>query len=728
MLRIASTAAFVALVCITASAEEISSIEAAILGQWEPRGDLDRYYVGVLSSDEIDTIDPGGAWQVEDLEVELDGLTITFVSGEFFPRAAVDGQVFGAVFMGEGRWQFTPPEGQEQGELARLTAQPTIDATFKNALLRFSPDYLERFQSGALPASGEEKPAKKAREYWKSHTREQDRVLGDHDLLVARYHVEGMQHLDSLRIETTLEGVRAVKDESTVQGSPRHVYVWDPEDAEEVSLLRYHVNPLDERVRYGERLCHFPRVEHRESLTRRELSYKDPTLLDIQHVEASFAVGEGQESGESELFGDVTISFIPLFRDVNVVALSLIGGEEEPDSFYDRRVRINGVGDAEDKPLPYVHSQGEIVVELSEPARVGEVSSVRIVYQGYIGSGGDYTLMNTYAWYPRNPQQTFDRFTWHWQFKASRRWELVASGSMEKEADGKEILYDVTGSVPSCWASAILGPYMMVEDDEDDEDDERRPRVRVFSTATNTDSGREILEEAHTIIEFYEQLYGVPFPFEELDITQMSYGAGFAQALPGLIQMDGLAFLSKTRLVEMGINDPVIREMFLPHEIAHQWFAYVVGTRTDHDYWMMETFCEFSAALFREARHGPPGYDRYLKRWLHERDGANTKRTSSLWLAATGRDPKRYLSTAYARGPLLMHNLRLKLGIEKVLSIMRAILQEYGGSTFSTEDFQMVLEQATGQSFQPFFDSFVYGNEPMIKTPEDKGGTGGDGP
>jgi hypothetical protein len=141
----------------------------------------------------------------------------------------------------------------------------------------------------------------------------------------------------------------------------------------------------------------------------------------------------------------------------------------------------------------------------------------------------------------------------------------------------------------------------------------------------------------------------------------------------------------------------------------------------------METFCEFSAALFREARYGAPGYNRYLKKWMFERDGANTKKTSSLWLAATGRDPRRYTATAYARGPLLMHNLRQQLGIDKVLNLLRAILQEYGGSTFSTEDFQMVLEQATGQDFGPFFEAYVYGNEPMLDAPEDQGSAGGSG-
>ena len=193
---------------------------------------------------------------------------------------------------------------------------------------------------------------------------------------------------------------------------------------------------------------------------------------------------------------------------------------------------------------------------------------------------------------------------------------------------------------------------------------------------------------------------------------------GFAQAPPGLVQMDGMAFLSKTTLVnQYNVNDPVIREMFLPHEIAHQWWAHTVGTRTSHDYWMMETFCEYCAALYREATHGDKGYDRYLKRWGVEGAGRNNANTTSLWLAATGRDRKRFVASAYARGPLLMHDLRTQLGWEKMVMVLRALLSEYYQQQITTEDLQMVLEQATGYSFADYFEHNVYGNAPIGEHP-----------
>lgn len=247
---------------------------------------------------------------------------------------------------------------------------------------------------------------------------------------------------------------------------------------------------------------------------------------------------------------------------------------------------------------------------------------------------------------------------------------------------------------------------------------DRWPEVKVFCHPAQSDSARVILEEAHVVLEFYEELFGTPYPFPTLDIAQMAYGVGFAHAPPGLVQMDGMAFLSKTRLVQMlGAKDPIIRELFLAHEIAHQWWAHTTSSRTDHDYWMMETFCEYAAALYREATRGPEGYQRYLDHWQTERAARNTKRTTSLWIAGTGRDGKRYVSTAYGRGPLVLHDIRMQHGLEAVVSTMRTVLANYYQKDLATEDLQIVLEKATGASFAKYFDQYVYGNVELPDRP-----------
>jgi len=168
-------------------------------------------------------------------------------------------------------------------------------------------------------------------------------------------------------------------------------------------------------------------------------------------------------------------------------------------------------------------------------------------------------------------------------------------------------------------------------------------------------------------------------------------------------------------------RNPFIRDAFLPHEVAHCWWAGHVADRTNHDRWMLEMGAEYSAALFHEAAKGDAGYQQALKTWRNGRNAKNTKKTMPLWVAFAhnGGGDKRHNSTVYGRGPLLLHELRESLGYEKLVSVLRAILQEWGGDAISTEDFQMVLEKATGMSFEQFFEMYVYGNEELGTAPED---------
>ncbi len=725
--------------------EEEGGITAGLIEKDKRYGEIDRFYKDVLDKDEDDEdavdpdeLDPSRAWRVENLTVEFDSFQITFVEGEFFPRQEIEGNTYGAVFIGDGRWVFHTDLELEQDEMERVLKERTLDKTFSNAFLEFAPQYLERFQQDALEASGKKKTSDEAAAYWKKRRKE---VPRDFDRSIAYWHVENMELFDEINIEAKVDGLKLNMEVNTGGKGPL-VYTWDAEDPEEVALWRYHTNALNVYDVSYDTICHFPRAVDRENLTRREMAYKNPNIYDVQHYDADFEIRKDPDSPQWSLNGDVTITFTPLLRDLNVVPFSLINWFTST-SVYTERLNVTAVLDEEGNTLPYIHKWHQLAVELPEPARVGESYKIRVVYGGDIidvitqpdpemgvseradAAQADqalnivnYALLNTYPWFPQNSRDIFDRYTWDWRIRLPKPMLVASSGTLvSQEEDGSDYVFTVKENVPSALASMIYGRFTLVQDDFEEG---KRPHIRVYAHAGQTDSAQEILEQSHDIIGYFEELYQVPYPYPELDIAQMPYGVGFAQAPPGLVQMDGAAYLSKTLLMTVyNVRDPFIREAFLPHEIAHQWWAHVTCSLTDHDYWLMEAGAEYSAALFEEAANGEKGYARYVKYWENRRAAKNTKRTMSLWMAATGRDSRRYISTIYGRGPLLYHELRESLGYAKIVSVLRAVLAEWNGKNISTEDFQMVLEKATGMSFQDYFDRFVYRNEALGTAPED---------
>ncbi len=725
--------------------EEETGITAGLIDEDKRIGELDTFYYDVLQDEENKKIDPSAAWTVEDLTLEMDSLTVTFAEGEFFPRKAIEGNVYGAVFIGTGTWTFVPDLAMEQDELERLAkVRSQENVSFSDMYFEFAPQYLEKLKVDAGPASGDEKVAKDAEKLWELRRGETSALYSTIDRFIAWGHVDGMQYVDFFSAGVQLDDSKFTRDAIVKAPKPVYNYSWDATQPEEITLGRWWVNPLNDLDAKYEILCNFPRKEDRENKSRRELAYKNPATYNVDHYVADFEVYKDPDSKEYGIKGDVTIHITSILRDVKVVPFSLITSFAV-GSAYSNPVRVTAVSDTEGTALPHLHKSHTLAVELPEPLPKGESTKVRVQYYGdiigvikqpdpemSIQDQADaaqampefmgvvnYSLLNTYPWFPQNYGDSWQLYTWEWTWTVPEPLVMASSGTMtDMVDDGKNTVYTIKESVPSGLASVILGRFSVVSDPPEEN---RKRLVRVFAHPGQLDSAEEIRQQAHDIIDFYEELYQVDYPYPELDIAQMPYGVGFAQAPPGLVQMSGEAYLSKTLLATVyNVNDPVIREMFLPHEIAHEWWGHCIGTRTGHDYWLMEAGAEYSAALFWEAAEGQKEYDKYVKYWLKRRNAQNTKKTSSLWIAATGRNSERYVATIYGRGPLLYHELRQSLGFEKFVSVLRAMLIEWKGQKIATEDFKMVLEKATGLSFDQYFEQFVYHNEPLSgASPED---------
>jgi len=468
------------------------------------------------------------------VDVQVDSCSITFVDGEFFPRVDIEGEVYGAVYMGRGRWQFETELELEQDEMHRIIRERALDKEFSNSFMQFSPQYLEKFKVGALEASGDEDLAEQAQKYWEKRRKV---FPGDFDWGISYYHVEGLEYFDQINIEANLEKIKLVLDTGT-GGVGTMVYSYNSEDTEEINLWRYKPNPaMSSSTDVGELIanvydfdliCSFPRRVDRENLSRRELAYKDPSLIDVQHYVSDFEIYEDPHTHEFGLRGDVTVHFTPVLRDLDVVPFSLINWYTST-SVYTSSMKVQGVMDSEGNLLPYVHKFHQLAVEMPEPAQVGEQYSVRVVYGGEIIDAitqpdpemgireasdaqaaeaalsiVNYTLLNTYPWFPQNGSNFWDRYTFEWTVTVPKPMLLASSGTMVNQEDtGDHYVYTIKENVPSALASMIFGRFSLVADDPADG---RKPYVRVFAHAGQVDSAREILEQTHDILDYFEEL------------------------------------------------------------------------------------------------------------------------------------------------------------------------------------------------------------------------------
>ncbi|MCO4772192.1 MAG: hypothetical protein KDA24_19315 [Deltaproteobacteria bacterium] len=404
----------------------------------------------------------------------------------------------------------------------------------------------------------------------------------------------------------------------------------------------------------------------------------------------------------------------------------------------DRRVTVEWIKDGAGNNLEFLHHGFELIVKLPKEYAKGDTLKLQYKFAGLFvdtikqpkADGGldqnatntvdiiNYRVPNDYPWYPQVPGHV-DSYSFDWTLRTPKPMLAATSGMlMSLTDDGKHNVHVIKEDVPVSFPAILFGRFAMRENQPDFSKGEIK--IRVFVHPGYEKDIDSFIEEAQSIINYYSAVFG-PYPYKELDLAQMPGFFGYAQAPAGLVQMTGEVYLSKTDLVNVYNRPATLRDYFIPHEIGHEWWGHRAGWGSYRDQWVSETMAEYSAALYIEERDrrksGDPndtsGYDDRSIEWKRQRKGHVQDRTSPLWMG--GRGPH-YQSSVYARGPLVMDQLRKAFGREAVLKVMYLYnnwAHDHGGHAI-TDEFLLILEKALpGVGFQDFIDNFIKLNEAL---------------
>jgi aminopeptidase N len=390
------------------------------------------------------------------------------------------------------------------------------------------------------------------------------------------------------------------------------------------------------------------------------------------------------------------------------------GGARHPVTV--RSVRVDG------RAADFLHRDDELLVALGRPLAEKETVEVEVTYDGDLAlrpAGHSYWVLGTWAWYPRQD--------WDGEL-ATMEITVDVPESLTAFASGAETARTVQAGrrklatrleKPMQFAVVTAGKYKVLEETKDGV----TCRAATYAMPKEQ-AARDLMARFFVGRSFFEQLFDEPYPFRDFAIVEIN-DWGFGQAPPGVIFFTKEFYTApvdrRTRRFFQDLNSRYL------HEVAHGWWGNVVKMNAPEETWLSEAMADYTAALalWQLRREGRGGYEfnEIVKDWVKSTGelapGASLYLTERLSFV-DDRNREDYFRLRYAKGPLVLHALRLELQRQKgsveegdryFIALLRSYIKRHRYDWGTTRGLVEELDQLTGSKWQPWFERFVYGTE-----------------
>lgn len=642
--------------------------------------------------------------RVESLVLKRDVAVFRLNQGRIHVFEPVQGRCIGAVFVGEGVFEFSPPTEIERYQLKRFTKQESLSEEFEKLYVLFSDSTDMELESSLTFSAAEMMSPPKfmkkdapdrflketGRNLW---VRVLADILADSSYLTS--HPDRANGFFYADIKT--------KDLS------RLFFTFDPKEIEEVTLEKPDPRPgIDAR----DLVCSFHRAEDylknpNEKYT--PIPHEDKDEIKVTHYKMEVSINV-----KEELSATVEVDFESLVDGVKVIDFDL---HED--------LEIERIADDEGDSLFFVKERDEqygVSVFLFRPTRSGEerkltfkYSAKQIILRDWLG---DLYIRSSTFWYPQYGY--LKRATYDLTFKCPEGYQLISIGEKAEEwVEGDSLCTRWIEDIPVSVASFNLGKFETYEVDM-----EGIPPVCVYHLEKShrkmmtryKKSKESVAADVVNSLNFFQTIYG-DCPFSKIAATEIP--SFYGQGLPGLLRLSWGTFAADEAMQETRFRT----ESFRAHEVSHQWWGNVVGWERYHDQWLCEGFAEYSGAWYAQmSMQDNEAFFEELEEWRKDILGKGYKwaegsKVGPIWLGHRLNSSKSddYWTLLYEKGAYVLHMLRnimMDFGSksdDRFKEMMRDFAETYRGKNACTEDFKEIVEKHMGEDMGWFFDQWVYG-------------------
>jgi len=277
--------------------------------------------------------------------------------------------------------------------------------------------------------------------------------------------------------------------------------------------------------------------------------------------------------------------------------------------------------------------------------------------------------------------------------------------------EGKHtIKFATTPKMSTYLVAMAVGDFECIEGSADN------TPIRVCGTPDKKPLSAAALRYATEILKFYNQYYGIPYPFGKLDILGVpDFEAGAMENTAAIFYRESLLFID-----DMNSSVESHQAVFevLAHEMAHQWFGDLVTMKWWDNIWLNEGFATWMALKPSQALH---------PEWNASLDAVQATDTALTLDALVNTHPIR----AKAETPEEINELFDPISYEKASAVLRMVeayvspdvfrrgvnvyLRRFLYGNATAEDFWTALSAASGRPVDKIMPTFIdQAGEPLL--------------
>jgi aminopeptidase N len=210
--------------------------------------------------------------------------------------------------------------------------------------------------------------------------------------------------------------------------------------------------------------------------------------------------------------------------------------------------------------------------------------------------------------------------------------------------------------------------------------------------------------ETKQCMEYFEKEIGVPYPWAKYDqvcVHDFNWGG---------MENTSLSTLNVSTLFSLETENIRSSQGLVAHELAHQWFGDLVTCKDWSHIWLNEGFATYYTHLF--AGH-KDGRDQMLYGLYRDMKSITGRSNDVVPMVNRKYDRpsdmfRKYGYMSYSKGSWVLHMLRSSIGPDLFRKAVKSYLEKHRHGNVITENLRSALEEASGRTFDRFFDQYVY--------------------